>query len=300
MIVAPGPVASCLHAFLESAGASVNEPADFSDSNLITRELRRFITAQTQSSKRSIVLTDSPYAALPPSVLASVPRANRPQVWLLLSAEERVDLLPSMSDIYAGYLVKPLRVSSLRRWLASGELPPDSNMPPGRRQTTLAPISERPLRILLVEDNLINAMLTKSLLQRAGHQVRHVTTGASALSEIESLRMNAEQSIDLVLMDVQMPDMDGLEVTRRLRASESRASEPHHLPIIALTANSMQEDRDACIEAGMDGYLIKPFRIADLEITMQKLVRQSQPKSPDIVLSHHGGKTESRLRRSRR
>lgn len=277
MIVAPGAVATCLRGFLADAGAEIIEPGDLADPVRIREDIGGFVKGNADSpQRRQIVLVDSPYASLVPTVLRSMPQEKWPQTWLLLAAEERVDLLPSMSEVYAGYMVKPLRLSSLYRWLGSGDLPGGANA--ARALKVEPPATQQPLRILLVEDNLVNALLTKTLLQRLGHHVRHVTTGASALAEIESLRGNDAEALDLVLMDVQMPDMDGLEVTRRVRASEIRADDGRRLPIIALTANAMQDDRYACLEAGMDGFLPKPFRVVELEQVMQQIVRE--PASP--------------------
>jgi PAS domain S-box-containing protein len=107
-----------------------------------------------------------------------------------------------------------------------------------------------PLRVLLAEDNAVNQKFLIRLLQRAGHTVTVAETGRQALDALRA------QEFDLVLMDVQMPEMDGLEATRALRAAEREAG--RHVPVIALTAHAARGDRDRCLEAGMDGYLPKP------------------------------------------
>ena len=107
------------------------------------------------------------------------------------------------------------------------------------------------LRILLAEDNVINQRLASKLLEKRGHQVTVTATGRGALERIQ------EQTFDVVLMDVQMPDMDGLEATALIRAWESHRGK--RTPIIAVTAHSMQGDRERCLAAGMDGYVTKPF-----------------------------------------
>jgi len=131
-------------------------------------------------------------------------------------------------------------------------------------------IIKRPLTILLVEDDQINRFLAESLLQSEGHQVISVENG------LESLVYLAKKSVDLVLMDIQMPVMDGYTATKIIRISEEQhyngdtieqnlAAKLHdslknkHLPIFALTAHAMAEDRKKCFEAGVDQYLTKPF-----------------------------------------
>ncbi|HJX83510.1 MAG TPA: response regulator, partial [Candidatus Angelobacter sp.] len=114
----------------------------------------------------------------------------------------------------------------------------------------------RPLKILLVEDNAINHMLATRLLQKCGHFVTLATSGAEALTTL------AAQSFDLVLMDVQMPGMDGFETTATIRARESTLE--RHTPIIALTAHAIKGDRQRCLDAGMDGYVSKPINTREL------------------------------------
>jgi len=113
------------------------------------------------------------------------------------------------------------------------------------------------LAILVAEDNDINALLMRSLLTRLGHHAVIATNGEAALESWQAAR-SAGTPYDLVLMDVQMPQLDGIEAAKRIRAAE--AGQPgRHTPILALTANTLVEDRYACFEAGMDGFLIKPL-----------------------------------------
>jgi len=113
-------------------------------------------------------------------------------------------------------------------------------------------ITTRPLRILLAEDNLANQKLAGGVLSKLGHQVSIAGTGRAALAAWET------EPFDVILMDVQMPEMDGLEATKALRTLEQRQG--GHVPIIAMTAHAMSGDRERCIEAGMDEYLSKPIR----------------------------------------
>jgi CheY-like chemotaxis protein len=120
---------------------------------------------------------------------------------------------------------------------------------PSQRAPLAQPV--RPLAVLLAEDGKINQLLVKRILERAGHSVTIVETGAQAVDAV------ARSHYDIVLMDIQMPDMDGLEATARIRA---RATNGHRVSVIALTAYAMQGDRERCLAAGMDGYLSKPVR----------------------------------------
>jgi len=124
------------------------------------------------------------------------------------------------------------------------------------------------LRILLAEDNQVNQRVAARILQKAGHFVVVVDNGKKAL---ETLRT---QGFDLVLMDVQMPEMDGLEATRAIRLREQRTSS--HLPVIALTAHAMGGDRERFLEAGMDDYISKP-------INARALVDLVEKYCPEIV-----------------
>jgi CheY-like chemotaxis protein/HPt (histidine-containing phosphotransfer) domain-containing protein len=114
----------------------------------------------------------------------------------------------------------------------------------------------RPLRVLLVEDSATNQMLAASLLKKAGHTVETAMNGNEALAVL------ASRAFDFVLMDVEMPGMDGFEATARIRAQELPGGE--HLPIVAMTAHATNEDRQRCLQAGMDGYISKPLHAGAL------------------------------------
>ena len=113
------------------------------------------------------------------------------------------------------------------------------------------------LSILVAEDNEINALLARSLLTKLGHKPAVAVTGTDALEAYFAAR-SAGTPFDLILMDVRMPGIDGLEAARRIRAAEARAGQPR-TPIIALTANAFPEHREACLAAGMDGFITKPL-----------------------------------------
>jgi len=121
--------------------------------------------------------------------------------------------------------------------------------------------------ILVVEDYPINQEITKELLEMMGCDVDVVDSGAEAL---EAVRRN---SYDLIIMDIQMPEMDGYEATKEIRRIEGTTK---HVPIVALTANALQGDREKCLSAGMDEYISKPFRAAELEAVLLKFLRPKQ------------------------
>jgi PAS domain S-box-containing protein len=124
----------------------------------------------------------------------------------------------------------------------------------------------RRLRILVAEDNLVNRKLVTTLLQKRGHEVHSVENGREAVAAVAYA---GRRRFDLVLMDLQMPEMGGLEATQAIRLSESGAT---HLPIVALTAHAMHGDRERCLEAGMDGYLSKPIEVNELIATVEGFV----------------------------
>jgi signal transduction histidine kinase/ActR/RegA family two-component response regulator len=119
------------------------------------------------------------------------------------------------------------------------------------------------LRVLLAEDNAVNALLASVLLKKAGHQVTHVPTGRKVLDAL------ALKEFDLILMDVQMPEMDGMEATAVIRGSEVTTG--RHIPIIAFTAHAMAEDRKRFLAAGADGYLTKPFSPEQLHAVIESI-----------------------------
>lgn len=171
----------------------------------------------------------------------------------------RHDLDPSMIAAFNGYLVKPLRAASLAaRVVAPGtslapDMPDDAS---AVKEASPAPAA-RGLSVLVAEDNEINALLIRSLLTRLGHRPVITTDGEQALESWIAAE-TAGAPYDLVLMDVQMPKLDGIETTKKIRAREASRS-LRHTPIIALTANTLVDDRYACFEAGMDGFLVKPL-----------------------------------------
>ena len=176
-----------------------------------------------------------------------------------LTRDTRVVLISSMrkhNDVnrlnelgYSGYLSKPIKQSQLQEVLenAMGLNSAEDSL---TRRPAVEVKSSRPLMILLAEDNEINQKVAKMLLTRSGHKVDLASNGREALA---AYRKN---SYDMILMDVQMPEVDGLETTRQIRQMEGNK---RHIPIIAMTAHAMPVDRQNCMAAGMDDYLTKPL-----------------------------------------
>ena len=113
----------------------------------------------------------------------------------------------------------------------------------------------------------MNALLAKTMLEKAGHAVHHVTSGLQVLSLLDG-----KSKFDLAIMDVEMPELDGLETTRRVRSMEQTSGSISHLPILALTANARRENYLECMAAGMDGHLSKPFDRQDMEEAIAKIL----------------------------
>jgi signal transduction histidine kinase/CheY-like chemotaxis protein len=136
-------------------------------------------------------------------------------------------------------------------------------------ESTLPPAPPRSLRILLAEDNAINRRIAQTFLEGRGHAVVSAVDGHEALAQWSS------GPFDLILMDVQMPGLDGLEVTRRIRNAESAQSRSRPLPIVAMTANALTADELLCREAGMDGFVRKPFRREELLVAVEQCAAPS-------------------------
>jgi two-component system, sensor histidine kinase and response regulator len=167
-------------------------------------------------------------------------------------------------------LTKPVRQSelfdALMNAMAVVRRPEEKLIAPRSAECRNHPItsfSERRRRILLAEDQLVNQKVAVHMLKRLGHTVRVAPDGKEAIAALES------GEFDLVLMDVQMPKMDGYEAVRIIR--EREATTCKHIPIIALTAHAMQGDRERCLNNGFDGYLPKPIRQRDLDAAIESL-----------------------------
>jgi len=191
---------------------------------------------------------------------AAVPHAM--QRIVTFTPAMRHELQPAPTTAFTGYLVKPLRAASLAARLtlqpeAAPSIASDDLLPEPAQEPAKLPAIKTGLSILVAEDNEINALLMRSLLARLGHRAVITTNGDEAL-ESWLASDSAGTPYDLVLMDIQMPKLDGIETAKRIRAREA-GQRARRTPILALTANTLVEDRYACFEAGMDGFLVKPL-----------------------------------------
>jgi PAS domain S-box-containing protein len=242
------------------------------EASLIARRLQRWGGATCMVSDIAVaeallperswhaVLLDHAFGATEAAAFGEAARVHATQRILMFTPAARQDV--TLSPAFTGYLVKPLRAASLAvRLTATPEAPapslagdPPIDMP---EQAATPTAAARGLSVLVAEDNEINALLMRSLLTRLGHHAVITTNGEAALESWLAAR-SADTPYDLILMDIQMPQLDGIEATRRIRARE--AGQAGRLtPILALTANTLVEDRYACFEAGMDGFLVKPL-----------------------------------------
>jgi PAS domain S-box-containing protein len=243
------------------------------EASLIARRLQRWggqtcmvsdiAVARALLPERSwhAVLLDRALGAADVETLAEAARAHATQRIVMFTPAARHEL--KLSSAFTGYLVKPLRAASLAIRLATApeiaapNLAGDARIELPDHAAAPAVAPARGLSILVAEDNEINALLMRSLLTRLGHHAVITTNGEAALESWLAAK-SAGAPYDLVFMDIQMPQLDGIETTKRIRARE--AGQPGRpTPILALTANALVEDRYACFEAGMDGFLIKPL-----------------------------------------
>ena len=233
--------------------------------------LREIDTAARNHAAFRVILLDSQMPgtngfALNGFALAAEIRQRTPgpgtAIVMLLSASEQSDFARCQELGIAACVSKPVhppRLLQAIRLALDGHVSPEwavrvATTPPASSIPVAA--SGLPLRILLAEDNPVNQMVAARLLENRGHLVKVAATGLEALTALES------NLFDLVLMDAQMPVMDGLDATRAIREKEKVSC--GHVPIIALTAHAMSGDRDRCMAAGMDGYASKPIRSEDL------------------------------------
>jgi GAF domain-containing protein/DNA-binding response OmpR family regulator len=190
--------------------------------------------------------------------LAGKMHAVRPSLPLVLFSSLGRREAGDTAGLFKAYMGKPLRQSQLFDTmiglLGDGEVPRPAAAP-AKPKLDANMAQRHPLRILLAEDNVVNQKLALRLLQQMGYRADLASNGLEAIESVE------RQSYDVVLMDVQMPEMDGLEASRRITGKWPADQRPR---IIAMTANAMQGDREACLAAGMDDYVTKPIRVDQL------------------------------------
>jgi two-component system sensor histidine kinase/response regulator len=189
--------------------------------------------------------------------IQEMPEAGGVVTMMLSSSDQQIDAARCRSLGLSSYLIKPVSAVELQKAIV--EAIGDAVQKSALRVVAHSDDADRagvPLRILLAEDNAINRQLAMTILQRRGHTVIPATTGREAVEKL------AQVEVDLVLMDIQMPEMGGLEATSLVRQHER--DHGGHLPIFAMTAHAMKGDRERCLEAGMDGYISKPINRHEL------------------------------------
>jgi two-component system, sensor histidine kinase and response regulator len=196
-------------------------------------------------------------------------------IMMLTSASHLGDAARCREIGISAYLVKPIRQAELHDAICNALGHTEHKIPSLVTRHSLREDSRR-VHALLVEDNAVNRTLAVRLLAKRGFLVTTAETGRQALVAIE------KQKFDIVLMDVQMPEMDGLEATAEIRQRE--LSNRHHLPIIAMTAHALKGDEERCLAAGMDAYISKPIRTSEFFSAIDRLLANSH--RPDEVPDH--------------
>jgi len=205
------------------------------------------------------------------------PGLSTATIMMLTSAGHRGDAEHCNALGISAYLLKPIRQSELREAIA--------RVLGAKEQRGAIPLITRyslhdardpdgVLRVLLVEDNLVNQRLATRMLEKRGHRVVVAGNGR------EALEASAKGGFDLILMDVQMPEMDGYQATAAIRERENGANV--HLPVIALTAHAMMGDREKCLAAGMDGYLTKPIKPRELDDLLESYLAHRVAEGPTV------------------
>ncbi len=201
--------------------------------------------------------------------IRQLPGALMMPLVLLASMGVRSDSPAFASVAFASCLTKPIKPAQLHEALSrvvSGAKPVVRKAAASKLDPSLA--SRLPMRVLLCDDNLINQKVALRLLQQMGYKADVANNGLECLQALE------RQAYDLIFMDVQMPEMDGLEATRQIRERQNQTSPPNYfkspIAIVAMTANAMQGDREKCITAGMDDYLAKPVRPEEIRLILER------------------------------
>ena len=237
--------------------------------------------AAANGSPFSVIVVDGGLALDQARDLLAAMRAAAPdcalRAFLTFEANQRSGYESFRQLGYTGYLVRPVRPSSLLSQ-ALGRHGPRVQPAADRARAHAALAgrgSQARITVLLAEDNDINALVARRMLEHSGCDVTHVVTGRDAVAAVEQSLKVPSGGFDLVLMDMHMPVMDGIEATRAIRTSleqHANAGLPHRVPrIVALTANAFAEDRLRCLAAGMDDYLAKPFERREFDALLERL-----------------------------
>ena len=199
--------------------------------------------------------------------IKNCPEVSQTPLVMMTSIGQRGDAVRFQQIGFAGYFTKPVRQSHLRACLAMirGRLSRDRELAADRliTQHLIGEVARRRVRILLAEDNAVNQRVALAMLKKLGYRADVVANGLEAIAALRDI------PYDLVLMDCQMPELDGYEATRQIRAPDSGVLRPT-VPIVAMTAHAMKGDREKCLEAGMDDYIAKPVQRGELAETLER------------------------------
>ncbi|MBM3285369.1 MAG: response regulator, partial [Candidatus Aminicenantes bacterium] len=260
------------------------KPAEASSSNEALSLIKR---AKELGQPYALILLDAEMPKVDGFTFAEMMKKDAtlasPILMMLTAVASRDEISRCRELGVASHLTKPLKRFDLLEAVASTlkltSLPRDGKafvMTDSSR-----PEFKKPLRILLAEDNRVNQMVIVHLLKKHGHEVTVAANGQDVLAALEKDRF------DLILMDVQMPTMDGYEATDMIRKREGKKG--RHIPIIAMTAHAMKGDRERCLQAGMDDYIPKPLRLDQLLEKIDRVVRAGRTNS-----SSRGSKNQGR------
>jgi CheY-like chemotaxis protein/anti-sigma regulatory factor (Ser/Thr protein kinase) len=191
------------------------------------------------------------------------------RIFVMMRAEERRQFPDLLGRPFSGYILKPFRRQSLLRLVSPKADGMISAAVQDLRDIVQGYGTNTAVEVILAEDNPVNALLARTMLERAGCKVTHAINGRQVLDMIE-----AGASPAMIVMDIEMPVLNGLDATRQIRAREVASGGVGHVPILALTANARSEDITDCLAAGMDGHLSKPFDRQDLDEAIARLVRR--------------------------
>jgi CheY-like chemotaxis protein len=236
-----------------------------SDADAAMTALQR---SRTEQRPFSVVLLDAQMPGEDGFMLTerikTKPEHARTPLIMLTSAGQRGDAARCKELGINAYLTKPVNAWELFRAIRSvlGAAASDTQESPPLLTHYNIQESRRPLSILVAEDNLVNQRMVKRMLDKMGHHVDLVSTGKAALDAWERKR-----DYDLILMDIEMPEMDGFEATSRIRDKESETGS--HTPIVALSAHAPEDIQDEIREAGMDGFMSRPLKLSELVSTVE-------------------------------
>ncbi len=199
---------------------------------------------------------------------------SQKKVFVFLAAEDRRNLQDLLNAPFAGYLLTPLRKMSLVTRLCQPETGELMATAQKMRSVSQTGKSDKPLRILVADDNPVNLLLTRTLLEKSGHVVNTVNSGLAVIRYLEQ-----ERRPDIALLDVEMPGLNGYRTAMAIREKEKALGNNVHLPLLALTAHMRTDDLQRCIQSGMDDFLTKPFDKLDLEDVIAKLTSKNNSKT---------------------